>query len=121
MQLKIDTDSYYAEIGQLIKGKREKARKSQEQLAKYLGFESRISIANIETGRQKIHVHTLAEIASYLKVPIEELLPPLDIHKKESTINPELAKNLNKEGINPMASEELKALISKIDSLKPTS
>lgn len=105
--------AYYKEVGQVIKAKREKAKKSQEQLSRYLGFESRISIAHIESGKQKIHVHTLAQIASYLKVDIKELLPDLENHKKGSEINPELEKSLNKEGITNEASERIKDLILK--------
>lgn len=108
--------AYYKEMGQLIRAKREKGKKSQEQLSRYLGFESRISIAHIESGKQKVNVHVLAQIASYLKVDIKDLLPDLENHRKGSEINPELEKSLNKEGITDEASEGLKDLILKVTS-----
>lgn len=117
MQQNGNLDVYYSKIGQLIKAKREKANKSQEQLSKYLGFKSRISIANIESGSQKIHVHTLVAIAKYLKLNIQDLIPE-DEPKKEQSINPAFEKMLNKEGINSNSSKELKGLINKIDSIK---
>ena len=110
MIAKDDLESYYKKIGQLIKNKREVAKKSQEQVSKYLGFESRISIANIERGKQKIHVHTLVKIANYLKIKPEELLPPL----KTDSANPAFEKSLRKEGINKMSSQSLKEMLANL-------
>ena len=117
MQQTQDQDVYYSKIGQLIKSNREKADKTQEQLSNYLGFKSRISIANIESGSQKVHVHTLVAIAKYLAIDITDLLPVED-RKTEVTLSPRFEKLLNKEGINSNSSKELKDLISKIDSLR---
>lgn len=114
---KVDVTGYYQQIGQLIKSKREKAKKSQLQLSKYLGFESRISVANIESGKQKIHVHTLASIADYLKVSVDELLPPFEI-KTETNINPEFAKNMGKEGITKSASKSIEKMLAGLSSIK---
>jgi transcriptional regulator with XRE-family HTH domain len=58
-----------------IQAARVRSNISQEQLAKYLGFKSRISIANIESAKQNIQLHTIYEIALYLNVPIIDLLP----------------------------------------------
>jgi transcriptional regulator with XRE-family HTH domain len=110
-------DSYYQKIGELIKEKRNKAKKSQEQLSKHLGFESRISIANIESGKQKIHVHTLAYIAQYLKVSIAELLPIIET-KADIAINPQLAKSLNKEGLSQQATKAMKEVLHNLPSIK---
>jgi transcriptional regulator with XRE-family HTH domain len=46
---------------------------SQEKLAGRLGV-SRASIANIETGRQKILVHQLLQLAAALKMAAEDFL-----------------------------------------------
>jgi transcriptional regulator with XRE-family HTH domain len=114
---KDDLGAYYQQVGQLIKSRREKAKKSQLQLSKYLGFESRISVANIESGKQKIHVHTLAYIAHYLKMPITELLPPTE-SKAETAMNPEFAKNLGKEGITKLASKSIEKMLTDLPSIK---
>jgi transcriptional regulator with XRE-family HTH domain len=50
---------------------------TQDNLALRLSL-SRTSIINIEKGRQQVLVHTLADIASALGVPMTELVPPQD-------------------------------------------
>ena len=83
--------------GQLIKDAREIAGVKQDVLASYLGFKSRISITNIESGKQNIQLTTLVEIADYLKVPITNLIPPLDTIKKN--VSKKFVKNIGKEGL----------------------
>jgi len=41
---------------------------------------TRASISNIEKGRQKILVHTLLQIASALKVTLQELVPDMNVN-----------------------------------------
>ena len=72
-----DEDAIYAEVGRRIKEGREKARMSQEKLAKLVSL-SRTSISNIEKGRQRLLVHKLIEVALALGVRPGRLLPPLD-------------------------------------------
>jgi transcriptional regulator with XRE-family HTH domain len=50
---------------------------TQDILAQKLSL-TRTSIINIEKGRQQVLVHTLADIAGALNVPITTLLPPQD-------------------------------------------
>lgn len=118
MQEKLDIDSYYREIGQLIKSFREKQKKSQAQLATFLGFESRISIANIESGKQKVQVHTLAMIAKYLKIEIESILPPIEERLKNPIINPELTKNIKKEGLTESATKSVVKMLIDLPEIK---
>lgn len=70
----------------IIKSTRIERHISQEELAKQLGFKSRISIVNIESAKQNVQLHTLVEIASFLNIPVQRLLPPVqkpkDISKK---------------------------------------
>ena len=47
---------------------------TQQQLANQLGI-SRASLANVETGRQRILVHQLYELADQLSVNVSDLLP----------------------------------------------
>ena len=67
----------YLEIGARIKGRRKTLNLKQEALARQLGI-SRGSLANIETGRQKMLVHQLYHYAAELGLRPADLLPPPD-------------------------------------------
>lgn len=64
----------YKEIGGIIRALRRRADKAQTVLAGQLGI-SRATLANIETGRQRILVHQLYAIAKALEVKLDDLLP----------------------------------------------
>lgn len=66
--------SLYKRIGATIKVQRRALGLTQHELAMRLGI-SRASLANIETGRQRILVHQLYELAQQLKIGIQRLLP----------------------------------------------
>lgn len=114
MLSKQEQDIFYKKVGSLIKAQRQKAGISQEDLSKRLGFISRISIANIESGKQKVQLHTVTEIADFLKLPISELIPPIETVRKE--VNPKLLKKIGKE-VNrevirdPQSAEKLTAFV----------
>jgi transcriptional regulator with XRE-family HTH domain len=96
--------------GQRIRHARESAGVKQEVLSNFLGFKSRISITNIESGKQNIQITTLAEIAEYLKVDVSSLVPPLEIIKKD--VNRKLVRNLGKDGVaNGDSLERIKGFI----------
>jgi hypothetical protein len=42
-----------------------------------------VNISNIETGRQRIQLHTIVEIAKYFNLPVQNLLPSGDPTKGE--------------------------------------
>jgi transcriptional regulator with XRE-family HTH domain len=65
----------YRRIGGIIRALRRRADKAQDVLAGQLGI-SRATLANIETGRQRILVHQLYAIAQALDVKLADLLPP---------------------------------------------
>lgn len=65
---------FYATLGDRICNARLKLLMTQAELAKKVDL-SRASIANIETGRQQMLLHTLADIAKVLKLDAKELLP----------------------------------------------
>lgn len=110
MLTKKEQDAVYKKLGEIIKAERIKAGIKQEELSTYLGFVSRISIANIESGKQKIQLHTLIEIADFLKLSITDLIPPLETIRKE--VNPKLVKKIGKEGIDdPGTVEKIKDFI----------
>lgn len=68
--------NYYVALGRQIAMARE-GKMTQDSLAQKLSL-TRTSIINIEKGRQQVLVHTLADIASALGVPVGKLLPPQD-------------------------------------------
>jgi transcriptional regulator with XRE-family HTH domain len=78
-----DEKSFYVGVGQNVKDAREKRGFTQEELASQISL-SRTSITNIEKGRQKFMLHTLAEIAIALSVPADSLLPEIDVNLKSS-------------------------------------
>lgn len=67
-------DWVYPEIGGLIRQRRKKQNLTQEKLAPLVGL-SRTSLANIESGRQKVLVHQLFAFASALGMEPADLLP----------------------------------------------
>jgi transcriptional regulator with XRE-family HTH domain len=98
----ISSGSIYAETGRRIRDYRKTRGVSQGRLAALVGL-SRTSITNIERGRQKILLHTLAEIANALGVEAHELLP------KRASIPSELDRHLPKD-----VSPKLRKLISRM-------
>jgi len=68
-------ESIYKSIGAIVRSKRRLINWSQVELAQRLGI-SRATLANIETGRQRILVHQLYSFAAVLEMKTEELLPP---------------------------------------------
>ena len=66
----------YKEIGDLIRAQRKKMGMRQKNLAAFVGI-SRGTLANIETGRQNLHIHQLYNFARALKLRSPaDLLPP---------------------------------------------
>ena len=69
-----DQNAFYAEVGSLIRRAREARGLTQQALASLASL-TRVSVTNIEMGRQKIMLHTLVDFAAALKVAPGELLP----------------------------------------------
>jgi transcriptional regulator with XRE-family HTH domain len=65
----------YREIGRNIRTRRRHIDASQDEVAHRLGI-SRATLANIETGRQRVLVHQLYGIARALGVRPSDLMPP---------------------------------------------
>jgi transcriptional regulator with XRE-family HTH domain len=68
-------DKFYLELGKRIRRARIEQNLTQQQLADSLSL-TRTSITNIERGAQRPLVHTVATIASELKVPVSTIIPP---------------------------------------------
>lgn len=120
MLTKKEQDLFYKATGDLIKIARNKSKISQEKLAKELGFVSRISIVHIESGKQKVQMHTLIELADLLSVSIDKLTPTLESIKQgiSSNIEKQLTKETSKQVINDVLTiEKIKSFI-RLSSLK---
>lgn len=69
-------EPFYTEVGQRIQALRNENGMSQEQLGRRLiPPVTRASIANIESGKQRVLAHTLVQLAEALKVELNALLP----------------------------------------------
>ena len=68
-----DRENFYKQVGEKIRNRRGK-NLSQEALASAVGL-TRTSISNIESGRQKLLLHTFFDIAEVLNVEAASLLP----------------------------------------------
>ena len=69
-------ERFYETLGSRFQQAREQRKMTQEQLGRALKPPStRASIANIENGKQRVLVHTLAQLAESLGVQIETLMP----------------------------------------------
>lgn len=88
----VKPEPVYQQIGGIIRALRRRADKAQGTLASQLGI-SRATLANIETGRQRILVHQLYAIAQALEVSLSDLLPPMHSPATASSLS-----SLNFEG-----------------------
>ena len=71
----MEPEPVYKTIGGIVRQKRRRLELPQAELARRLGI-SRATLANIETGRQRILVHQLYSLAEALDLKLMELLPP---------------------------------------------
>jgi len=67
---------FYEKLGENIKEARRRQNMNQEELGEKLGL-SRVSVVNIETGKQRLPLHVLGDISDILKVKISELVPDI--------------------------------------------
>ena len=76
--LVITNKAFYTEVGRRIRDARKKIGLTQEALASLASL-TRTSITNIEKGRQRLLLHTLADLAWALHVDPAQLVPSRDI------------------------------------------
>ena len=110
-----EESSFYKNLGDSIKNARKKTGVSQEILAKHLGL-SRISVVNIEKGKQKVQIFTLYEISNYLKTTLDDLMPQQSI---DLMTNKAIEKN-SKAGGDSYSLERLKGFLQKLKDNNPT-
>src|SRR5690242_12049332 len=68
-----EPEAVYRILGKRLRELREQKDIPQEELATFAGL-TRSSIANIESGKQRVFVHQLLQFAARLKVGVAELL-----------------------------------------------
>ena len=92
---KNEQNIFYQKLGERIKSLRKQVGMKQEVLAQRLGL-TRISVSNIEMGKQKVQLHVLIEIADAFNVSISDIVPGLEtlVNTKE---NIKLQKDIKKE------------------------
>lgn len=91
---------FYKQLGEKLKKARIDANKSQESLAQILGL-SRVTVVNIEKGRQKILIHNLVAAANFLEVKLSDLLPS---EQNDIEVNQDIVSKINRK-----FTDELKA------------
>ena len=69
-----DHEDFYREVGRRVKKARKARSLTQQALASLVSL-TRTSITNVEKGRQRILLHTLADLATALRVEYSALLP----------------------------------------------
>ena len=83
-------EPFYEALGSQLQITREQRKMTQAQLGAALTPPAtRASIANIENGKQRVLVHTLAQLAECLGVGIEALLPANQPAKAPSALDVE--------------------------------
>jgi len=73
---KTKQDIFYKKLGDLIKSARRRANLKQQDIADFLDLK-RTSVVNIEQGSQRIQLHSLMELAVFLKIEPAELFAKL--------------------------------------------
>jgi transcriptional regulator with XRE-family HTH domain len=92
-------EPFYLELGRRIHTARERAGLTQQQLGSLLAPPvTRASIANIESGKQRVLCHTLVGIGQALAVPPSSLLeaPTTAERPAEPDITAELTRKLGR-------------------------
>ena len=67
-------EAIYTRFGRELRRVRKQRKMTQDDLAQRVNL-GRTSIVNIESGRQRVHLHTLVDLAEALEVSPTELLP----------------------------------------------
>lgn len=96
----------YKTIGAIIRGRRRRLEWPQQILAARLGM-SRATLANIETGRQRVLVHQLYSFAEALQLKPSDLLPPATDGQPAA----DMMKLLIQGEVNPEQREQIARLI----------
>jgi transcriptional regulator with XRE-family HTH domain len=79
----VSNDVVNKAFGRKLRNLRRERDLSQSQVGDSLGW-SRVTIANLESGKQNIQLHQIFSLASVLNVQIERLIPlPMEIERND--------------------------------------
>jgi transcriptional regulator with XRE-family HTH domain len=91
-------EPFYSELGREIRAARIACGMSQEKLGSFLRPTlTRVSIANIEAGNQRILPHTLVNVANVLGIDVASLFPKVQVEEVSvvtAQVTAELASKL---------------------------
>lgn len=106
-----EIEPFYAALGRRVQRLRHAKGMTQAELGQRLVPPvTRASIANLESGKQRVLVHTLVDLAQLLGVKVTKLMPkPLKAHP-ERDVEKDLAAAL------PIGPDELRALVAQLDA-----
>jgi len=105
----MNEEELYRAVGMAISQRRRELKLTQDEVASKVGL-SRASLANIETGRQKILLHYLYRLTSALELPGVELLLPVRV-ATESVV-PAKPVSISGESLNQKQQAEVLAFVA---------
>lgn len=106
-------EQFYRDLGQRVEQARRKLQLTQEQLATRLQPPlKRVTISNIETGKQRVLAHVLANLATVLEVEVGMLMPRATAARKARPKN-DLQRQLAAQLASP---NQAKAILKTIES-----
>lgn len=103
-----DKQEFYLQIGKRIKKERSISGINQEALGKKVGI-SRVSVVNIEKGKQMPPVHVIWKIAAALDTTVDRLFPILGTNSS----TPSLEKNVKLIG-DQIKQDSLKSIFNQL-------
>ncbi len=103
-------EEFYVEVGKRIKKERTISGYNQDQLGKKIGI-SRVSIVNIEKGKQMPPVHVIWKIAAVLDTTMDHLFPPTGSNSSTQS----LEKNVKLIG-DLIKQDSLKSIFSQLET-----
>lgn len=94
----VSTDeAFYKQVGRRIQGFRIRQGITQEELGRRLiPPVKRASIANVESGKQRLLLHSFVQLAQILDCEMRELLPSDGVYAQKETVQTELRSELTK-------------------------
>lgn len=112
--MKPPIEPFYIDLGRRIQQLRTEKKLSQEALGRQLDPQvTRASIANLETGKQRILVLTLVQLARALGVTLDKLVPEIEQKPSESWNQGEIERELA-EGLSELPKKQIKRLVSQL-------
>jgi transcriptional regulator with XRE-family HTH domain len=101
-------EPFYAEVGRRIRDHRNRAGMTQEDLGRLLSPPTtRVSVANIEGGHQRILSHTLIQLAAALSVEVIDILPPKEVQPAANSHDRITDELVSKLGLSVSAAKKL--------------